>query len=321
MRVEHLMFDSDPFLLGGSSGRNAKLWLAEGKSVGAFGQEKRWNLRNPSTFAHPRNSWAHIRSERKEKKKKRTSAKHSISGEGPLLNTVEPLRATEQEAVEKAKCDNSREKTKNNKTEPKDLPQESQLPRIDHHRQTSPAQVPSEEVAQSRLMTPLSNVTAPRKYESLFKHNLEEGLLKRIARRKVRRRVFGEINTKKVNQFGTACSPFHALATTEMLNFTLPSDLPMTSRMKSKGIVCTTESDLKSLQLTFPELDEEGHFCAEGRKSSDRRKPLDQTKMPALPPLIKPSRSRLSENKKTSGCHLPSVPKVTASISLKWGKY
>ncbi|KAJ7318019.1 hypothetical protein JRQ81_004181 [Phrynocephalus forsythii] len=154
--------------------------------------------------------------------------------------------------------------------------------------------------------------------QSFFEHNLEEGLLKRIARRKIRRRVFGEINTQKVNQFGTACSPFHALATTEMETFTLPSNLPMTPRMVSKGIVCATESDLKSMQLTFPELEEN---TGEEPQANNRKKPLPRTRKPMLPPLIKPSRSRLSENKKTSGCHLPSVPTVTASASLKWGKY
>lgn len=100
-----------------------------------------------------------------------------------------------------------------------------------------------------------------------------------------------------------------------MQNLTLPTDLPMTPRMKSKGLVCASESDLKSLQLTFPELDEES---AEGLRSSDRKKPLDQSKMPALPPLISPSRSHLSVNKKTSCYHLPSFPKVAASVSLRW---
>lgn len=50
--------------------------------------------------------------------------------------------------------------------------------------------------------------------QSIFKHDLEEGFLKRIASRKARRHVFGEINTKKVYQFGTSCTPFHALTTT-----------------------------------------------------------------------------------------------------------
>ncbi|XP_053160078.1 uncharacterized protein LOC128348286 [Hemicordylus capensis] len=312
------MFGSNSFILRGSTDRNARLWTTERKFVGTFGQERRWNLRNLSTYSHHKNLYSRLQEERKGNKKKRASAKQPIFNDGQLFNTVEPLGDTEQQIAEKAKCESSEENTKNSKTEPKDQPQESQLPRIEHQ-QAAPIQTPSEEMAQSWPMAPqLSSIPAPRKHESIFKHNLEEGLLKRIAQRNVRRRVFGEINTKKVNQFGTACSAFHALATTEMQNLTLPSDLPMTPRMKSKGIVCTSESDLKSLQLIFPELDEES---TEEPRPTDRKKPLDQTKKPTLPPLVKYSRSRLSENKKTSGFRLPSVPTVPASISLKWGKY
>ncbi|XP_069460663.1 cilia- and flagella-associated protein 337-like [Ambystoma mexicanum] len=43
-------FGSDPFILSGSSDRTARLWTAEGKCVGTFGQEKNWNLKSPATF-------------------------------------------------------------------------------------------------------------------------------------------------------------------------------------------------------------------------------------------------------------------------------
>ncbi|ETE73117.1 hypothetical protein L345_01055, partial [Ophiophagus hannah] len=102
-----------------------------------------------------------------------------------------------------------------------------------------------------------------------------------------------------------------------METLTFPSNLPMTPRMMNRGIVCTTESELKTMQLTFPELDEES-----GKKPHprDRKEPFGPAKKSTLPPIIKMSRSQLSENKKISGCHLPRVPTVPASISLKWGK-
>uniref|UniRef100_A0A8C3FRZ6 Uncharacterized protein n=2 Tax=Chrysemys picta bellii TaxID=8478 RepID=A0A8C3FRZ6_CHRPI len=52
--VEHFMFGSDSFILSSSSDRSARLWTPDGKFVGTFGQEKRWDLKNPSTFAHPK---------------------------------------------------------------------------------------------------------------------------------------------------------------------------------------------------------------------------------------------------------------------------
>ncbi|KAK9407062.1 hypothetical protein NXF25_005836 [Crotalus adamanteus] len=103
-----------------------------------------------------------------------------------------------------------------------------------------------------------------------------------------------------------------------METLTFPSNLPMTPRMMNRGIVCTNESELKTIQLTFPELDEES---AKKSYPGDRKKPFGPTKKSTLPPLVKMSRSRFSENKKISGCHLPRVPTVPASISLKWGKF
>ncbi|XP_061477760.1 uncharacterized protein LOC133382108 [Rhineura floridana] len=314
------MFGSGSFILRGSSDRNARLWTPEAKFVRNFGREKRWNLKKPSVYAHSKNPWSHIQGERKDNKKKRASATLPVFEGEHLFSTSEPLKSTDQEAVEQADHGSSSEGTKDSKVEAKERQtQEPQLPRIDHPQRASPSQAASEDMVQNRLTTPqLSSILSQRNHESLFKHNLEEGLLRRIARRTVRRRVFGEINPQKVNQFGTACSPFHALATTEIENLTFPSNLPMTARMMSKGIVCTTESDLKSMQLTFPELDGES---VEESMASDRKKALDQAKKSKLPPLIKLSRSQLSENKKTSGCRLPSVPTIIASASLKWGKY
>ncbi|XP_072846886.2 uncharacterized protein LOC110077810 [Pogona vitticeps] len=301
------MFGPNSVVLNGSSDRNARLWNAEANLAGSFGHANGWNLKKPS-----KSPWSHVRGETKENKKKKGSTKQPV-----LFSLDEPLRNTDQEAAEPPKHESSSDSAKNNKIEPKEdkQPQEPQLPRIDQPQKSSSCSTLPEDTAQSRVATP---PLIQRKHESLFKHNLEEGLLKRIARRKIRRQVFGEINTEKVNQFGTACSAFHALATTEMETFTLPSNLPMTSRMVSKGLVCTTESDLKSMQLTFPELEEE---TVEEPQAKDRKKPLTRTRKPMLPPLIKPSRSRFSENKKTSGCCLPSVPTVPASASLKWGKY
>nr|XP_028569331.1 uncharacterized protein LOC114588334 [Podarcis muralis]XP_028569340.1 uncharacterized protein LOC114588334 [Podarcis muralis]XP_028569351.1 uncharacterized protein LOC114588334 [Podarcis muralis] len=321
MSTEDLMFGSGSVILHSSSDRNARLWTPEGKLVQGPAHPKRWSLKKPSIYAHSRSPWSHIRGERKENKKKRAFATLPILEEGQLFSVNEPLKSTEQETLEPAQHGSSSgDPVKDSKLEAKGQQEpEPQLPRIDRPRQTSPNQAPSEDTAQSRLKTPpLSSILGQRKHESFFKHNLEEEFLQRIARRTVRRHLFGEINPHKVNRFGAGCSPFHALATTEMETFTLPSNLPMTARMVSKGIVCTSESDLKSMQLTFPELDE---VSAEEPKASDRKKPPDQTIKPKLPPLVKASRSRLSENKKTSGCRLPSVPAVIASASLKWGKF
>uniref|UniRef100_A0A8C3XVS5 Uncharacterized protein n=1 Tax=Chelydra serpentina TaxID=8475 RepID=A0A8C3XVS5_CHESE len=143
----------------------------------------------------------------------------------------------------------------------------------------------------------------PFRCQSLFRHHLENDLVKRITGRKARRRVFGAINANKFNRFGTLCSPFHALATPEMQKLTLPQDLPMTPRMLRQGIVCSTESDLRSLPLTFPELDGEK---TEEPSLSERKKPSVHMKTPLLPPLVKPTRASLSHSKKAKSFQFPS---------------
>ncbi|XP_039181441.1 uncharacterized protein LOC120300024 [Crotalus tigris] len=313
------MFGSDSFIFNDPSDRKAKLCTTEAKAVRTFGQEKRWNLKHPPAFPHFKKSQNHIRGERKQNTKKKVSANQTWVEKDQSFNPGEPLKSTKQETVETAKHESSGDSVQDSIVQSKDPPpQELQLPRIAQPQQV-PSQAPSADMLQSWLMTPqLNSILAQRKHESIFKHDLEEGFLKRIARRKVRRHVFGEINTKKVYQFGTACTPFHALTTTEMETLTFPSNLPMTPRMMNRGIVCTNESELKTIQLTFPELDEES---AKKSYPGDRKKPFGPTKKSTLPLLVKMSRSRFSENKKISGCHLPRVPTVPASISLKWGKF
>ncbi|XP_074870744.1 cilia- and flagella-associated protein 337-like [Carettochelys insculpta] len=298
--VTHFMFGSDSFLLSGSSDRSARLWTPDGKFVGTFGQEKRWDLKNSSTFAHLKDPW----SERKETRKKQTPTRQPACPDGLLFGSGELVRNVEGETEETANQETNGEST----TEEKEQVQDFQLPRADGaHPSISLCQISSEDAVQSRLSTPqpLTSTSYQRKHEcqSLFRHQLEDDLVKRITGRKARRRVFGAISTNKFNQFGTLCSPFHALATTEMQKLTLPQDLPMTPRMLSQGIVCTTESDLRSLPRTLPELDGEK---MEEPSLSERNKSSVHIKAPLLPPLVKPTRASLSHSKKAKKFQFPS---------------
>ncbi|CAM4648098.1 unnamed protein product [Lepidochelys olivacea] len=298
--VEHFMFGSDSFILSGSSDRSARLWTPDGKFVGTFGQEKRWDLKNPSTFAHPKDPW----SERKEIRKKRTPTKQLAYTDGLLFSSGELVSNVEGETEAKVNQEINRGST----MEEREQPQEFQLPRVDGaHPSTSSSQIAAEDAVQSHLTTPqsLTGTSNQRKQESqsLFRHHLENDLVKRITGRKARRRVFGAINANKFNRFGTFCSPFHALATPEMQKLTLPQDLPMTPRMLRQGIVCSTESDLRSLPLTFPELDGEK---TEEPSLSERKKSSVHMKTPLLPPLVKPTRASLSHSKKAKSFQFPS---------------
>uniref|UniRef100_A0A7M4G346 Uncharacterized protein n=1 Tax=Crocodylus porosus TaxID=8502 RepID=A0A7M4G346_CROPO len=135
-----------------------------------------------------------------------------------------------------------------------------------------------------------------------FSRYVEDKLIKRIAGRKARRHIFGTINAKKCNPFGTICSPFQALTTSEMQRLTLPEDLPMTPRMLRQGIVCTSEMDLRSLQLTFPELDGEK---TDEPTLGEKKKSSVHAKTSFLPPLVKPQTPTLSSSTKAKSFQIP----------------
>ncbi|XP_038067567.1 WD repeat-containing protein on Y chromosome-like isoform X2 [Patiria miniata] len=52
------------FVLTASTDWTARLWTMEGHYVGTFGQSKKWNLRNPDTYEHPRTPWSHLEERR-----------------------------------------------------------------------------------------------------------------------------------------------------------------------------------------------------------------------------------------------------------------
>ncbi|XP_019371875.1 PREDICTED: WD repeat-containing protein on Y chromosome-like isoform X1 [Gavialis gangeticus] len=296
--IEHLMFDSDAFILSGSADRSARLWTPEGKFVGTFGQEKRWDLKNPSTFTHPKGSWE----EKKELRKRTTLTEPRV-----LLSSKDPVRNMEGDTGEKGNLqESSGQGTTACKVDLRAQLQEPQLPRPDRlGLSPSPSsQLSWEDGVQSRLATPqlLTSTLNQRKCEDPFSRYVEDKLIKRIAGRKARRHIFGTINAKKCNPFGTICSPFQALTTSELQRLTLPEDLPMTPRMLRQGIVCTSEMDLRSLQLTFPELDGEK---TDEPTLGEKKKSSVHAKTSFLPPLVKPQTPTLSSSTKAKSFPIP----------------
>ncbi|KAH9494635.1 hypothetical protein Btru_019804 [Bulinus truncatus] len=56
--VEYIQHDAGHFILTASTDRTARLWSPEGHYIGTFGQKISWNLKNISTWAHPRTPWS-----------------------------------------------------------------------------------------------------------------------------------------------------------------------------------------------------------------------------------------------------------------------
>ncbi|XP_013799947.1 uncharacterized protein [Apteryx mantelli] len=240
------MFGSDSFIFSGSSDKNARLWTADGKFVGNFGQEKRWDLKNPSAFIHAGEPWG----DQKEAKKERSVTRQQAVADGLLLKPGE-LQIPEGKQVHGASTNAS-------KMEQEEYQQETQLLKADPPtKSASPSQLYSEGTVQSHL-TPsqlLDSTSDQRNHK-------------------------------------------------EMQKLTLPQDSPMTSQIPNKETVCTTESDVRSLQLTFPRLDREQ---AETSSLKEKQQPAGQTKTPWLPPLVNPTKASLSSSRQAKRCQLPSL--------------
>ncbi|XP_071797033.1 cilia- and flagella-associated protein 337-like isoform X1 [Asterias amurensis] len=58
--IEYIPQEYGSFVLTASTDQTARLWTSDGHYVGTFGQSKKWNLRNPETYAHPKSPWSHL---------------------------------------------------------------------------------------------------------------------------------------------------------------------------------------------------------------------------------------------------------------------
>ncbi|CAL1530117.1 unnamed protein product [Lymnaea stagnalis] len=79
--VEYIQHDAGTFILTASTDKTARLWSTEGHFIGTFGQRESWNLKTPSTWAHPKTPWS--------KEDEKTAAHSGPSSSTPEVNDVE----------------------------------------------------------------------------------------------------------------------------------------------------------------------------------------------------------------------------------------
>ncbi|MBN3313526.1 WDR49 protein, partial [Atractosteus spatula] len=239
--MELLLFGSQLFLVSASSDQTARLWSCNGCYVGTFGQKKKWNLKNPSTYQHPRDPWRDTREiEKEEEEEEKTGVRQqSVSG----LSPSKEQRLIQDEASGQSFT-------------------QSFISSLDSREAESPA---------SGL---LDNPAKAPHTKSALGVQVEQGLLRKTVARLERRLAFGDIDSRKLACVGSVCTPFQALATPECQELQLPCDLPMSPWMLSKGLKCVNEADLKSLPLTSRSSDNDQ--CEDPDRTIVRsRLPLD----------------------------------------------
>nr|XP_015211450.1 PREDICTED: WD repeat-containing protein on Y chromosome-like isoform X2 [Lepisosteus oculatus] len=235
--MELLLFSSQLFLVSASSDQTARLWSCNGCYVGTFGQKKKWNLNNPSTYQHPRDPWSDTREiEKEEEEEEKTGVRQqSVSGLSP---------SKEQRLIQEEASGQSGETIWKDGAQ-----QEEDSERCAGFTQSFISSLDSRE-AEGPASGLLDNPAKAPHTKSALGVQVEQGLLRKTVARLERRLAFGDIDSRKLARVGSVCTPFQALATPECQELQLPCDLPMSPWMLSKGLKCVNEADLKSLPLT-----------------------------------------------------------------------
>lgn len=243
--VDLLSYDSESFLVSASADKTARLWSFDGKYVGTFGQEKKWSLKNPATYQHPRDPWGQ-EMEISDTDGTKTNQQVFI---GLLLSENSVAQRGEL-----SETDSGAEDPSPLKTDPLS-PSESK--KADNFTIPSVSSLES-----SHSVTQETSDSNDKLLKSHLGVQVEQGLVRKMAARQERRCVFGEIDDNKLIRFGNMCTPFQALATPDMLEVQLLSALPMSSWMLSRGLACARESDLETLPLSRQDLE-----CEYGEES------------------------------------------------------
>ncbi|XP_043942680.1 WD repeat-containing protein on Y chromosome-like [Protopterus annectens] len=277
--AEYFTFELSPFIITGSSDRTARLWTSDGKYVGTFGQEKKWDLKNPATYLHPKDPWGQV----KEVSRKKSLQREQQAIINVLLQGEAKAAASNEQRKEGILKENDRgimsifqkgEEEEANTSASSGCNQRSfscsQISFKDFDNQKCGKVSP--DTCSNGKLAPTS--------KALTRLPEEKGLLHRAMEKKQRRSRLGEINVKKLSRFGTICSPFQALTIPDVQEITLPQDLPMSSRMLNVGMTCTTESELRTLPLT--KLDQED----ENESDKDLKQMWKAPFLPEKPPVF-----------------------------------
>ncbi|KAJ1129415.1 hypothetical protein NDU88_007785 [Pleurodeles waltl] len=239
--VQLFSFSSDSFIVSGSSDRTAKLWTVDGKCVGTFGQEKSWSLRNPNTFLHLKNQC----DMKTTSNKPETHERGVISEEEPTKYIEDIEAIVNKDQIKEESVKQTREKISAVELQ------------SDFEAETRLSSSTDAGMGVTKVLYATETTSTESTQENILGHRLEEDLVKRRVGRKERRGLFADVKVEKICRFGKLCSPFQALTTPDIENVSLPQDLPMSTWMLSRGMSCTTESDLQILHLTSIDLDPE----------------------------------------------------------------
>ncbi|XP_039256207.2 cilia- and flagella-associated protein 337-like isoform X1 [Styela clava] len=322
VNVNYIDYELQGLLVTSSTDKTARLWTLEGKFVGTFGQSRKWDLKRPATFQHPRNPWGELVED------------VPIIDPLPDLATEVTKSSSEQNlhelgaAEEKKEIEENKEKSEDTKQE--NTPIKFTLPKVDEDNdklnQVEMATAPPQDSTRinQRRMTSHPDVSGnPRNVEKtrlkwkesrsttigqfqlpkekILGEKAEKHLARRTVTRQERRYRVGYIDRNTTSRFGNLCSPFQALSIPDTKKIDFSSGLPMSQRMQDRGMACLSEKDLGKLPLSnLLEVGDESESAVgvdrQGRKLSSRRnlRHGSPRRGTFLPPITSRASSRTS---------------------------
>ncbi|PIK42434.1 putative WD repeat-containing protein 49-like, partial [Apostichopus japonicus] len=255
------------FVLSASTDRTARLWTTEGHFVGTFGQEDKWNLRDSSTYQHPRHvCYVYILDNERSDIKSTVSVDdndtRNSKGHTSKSATSRPVVPSIQlnGPITKASQDSNHPPTFGTDSPQQLSPIEPSTPsgKVD-----SPTTVRSQtpDLTISRLnCSDLVDDEESNHNESKFKRtvrsapsvlgrHVERNLARITQSRKQRREMYSLLKDPAGLTYGNQCVPFKALVTPETEEVDFLATLPMSPRMQQQGLLVTSASDLQKLSF------------------------------------------------------------------------
>ncbi|KAM8945715.1 LOW QUALITY PROTEIN: cilia- and flagella-associated protein 337-like [Pelodytes ibericus] len=294
------LFDTEYFITSGSCDKTARLWTLGGKYVGTFGQSKTWNLRNPATYQHCMES-RNVQGNQCQTPQNLAlptppPKPNPISGhetdDGPSKLTILANATIERqykEALQDAEhpytytggvqqtgllmSDCERKQNGNSLSGDQVQSREDAICQREEEEESLPILTASPEKLETQgdLLTGLTNSETTFNSEALLGRCMQEELIKKATIKKERRLLNADIDFNKCNRFGQICSPFQALATSEVQEFEMPRNLPIKLRSDSEDPVWGLSQE-----------EDQGEFRTLGRKLSQLHQikyPLDRPPM------------------------------------------
>ncbi|KAI0223371.1 WD repeat-containing protein 49 [Lamellibrachia satsuma] len=298
--VEYVVHDSGVFVLTASTDKKAKLFTIDGQCIGTFGQKRSWNLKTPKTWEdqpqvvetlHPTED-ATLEQHQQQHYGDDTDSSPELLQQEPHRNDDSSIRTTEEGTP-------FNDSSTDNDGDDEDDEEEMIRPDITNtsvRKLQKPISVGPGGLARSKGLHCNARDLLVRSHtfaygsqspltSKLLGLRVEKHLEKRTLDRQGRREQLADVDFKQVTKTGNQCCPYKLLATKELSDIFLPTNMPVTPRMISRGYTSAdlTVSMVSSMDITSLYSDDP----LQTRDASTRAKKLWEVAMDKLPAITR----------------------------------